>query len=136
MIASFVFVIMLVYTWQALNVDYLPVPQILRGGSSSNVGSGSENLVVQRFHEVSCPVPAGSSKPERIPVIRGRNASSSRYASGASLSSHANGGNDRVDGQATLSVPKVVAIVFFGRRKTVSILDCYLKVREERLRPR
>jgi hypothetical protein len=128
MIASFVFVLMLVYTWQALNVDYLPVPSVLRGGSSSSSGGG---LVVQRYHEVTCPAPAGGSNPGRIPVIRGRNVSSSRYATVSSSSSHANGGDNRVDGQATLSVPKVVALVFYGRRTTVSILDCYLKVRED-----
>lgn len=31
-----------------------------------------------------------------------------------------------------LEVKKIMGLVFFGRRVTVSILDCYLKVRPER----
>ncbi len=120
LIGSVVFLLMLVYTWHSLNLDsYLPMP-LLRGSNS---------VVVPRYHQVTCPVPAGGRQAERIPVIRGRNVTgSSHYYSAKSSSSHANGGDQHVDGQATLSVPKVVAIVFYGRRNTVSILDCYLKV--------
>lgn len=125
-LGSVVFVLMLVYTWHTLNIDsLLPMP-LLRGSNS---------VVVPRYHQVTCPVPAGGHQAERIPVIRGRNVSESRYASAPSSKSHVNGGNQPVDGQATLSVPKVVAMVFYGRRNTVSILDCYLKVRPANILP-
>lgn len=32
-------------------------------------------------------------------------------------------------------IPKVVGLVFFGRRATVSIMDCYLKVRASSASP-
>lgn len=34
-----------------------------------------------------------------------------------------------------VTAPKIIGLVFFGRRATVSILDCYLKVGSGRVKP-
>lgn len=109
-LASVLFLALLVYTWYTLNLESL-LPAPLRHAAAGSGHSQQIPVVVARMHEVTCPGPIGEQIPsKRIPVVRGRNVSSTTH------------------GQ-TLSVPKVVALVFYGRRLTVSILDCYLKVR-------
>lgn len=105
-LASVLFVALLVYTWHSLNLESLLPAPLLHGGSHKQVP-----FVAARMHEVTCPGPIGEQLPsKRIPVVRGRNVSSTTHGE-------------------TLSVPRVVVLIFYGRRSTVSILDCYLKVR-------
>ncbi|KAJ4144743.1 hypothetical protein LMH87_003614 [Akanthomyces muscarius] len=103
-LASVLFVALLVYTWHSLNLESLLPAPLLHGGTHKQVP-----FVAARMHEVTCPGPIGEQLPsKRIPVVRGRNVSSTTHGE-------------------TLSVPKVVVLIFYGRRSTVSILDCYLK---------
>ncbi|KAK8142563.1 hypothetical protein G3M48_008582 [Beauveria asiatica] len=102
-LVSVLFVALLVYTWHSLNLESLLPAPLLHGGHKQ------VPIVAARMHEVTCPGPIGEQIPsKRIPLVRGRNVSSTTH------------------GQ-TLSVPKVVVLIFYGRRNTVSILDCYLK---------
>lgn len=106
--ASVLFIALLVYTWHTLNIETLLPTPLSQGGHAKG------HSISTRFHDVTCPAPVGEEgKSKRIPVIRGRNAT--------------------VHG-STLAVPRVVVLIFYGRRNTVSILDCYLKVRTLRNR--
>lgn len=106
-LASVLFLALLVYTWHSLNLESLLPAPLLHGGHKQ------VPVVAARMHEVTCPGPIGEQLPsKRIPLVRGRNVSSTTHGE-------------------TLSVPKVVVLIFYGRRNTVSILDCYLKVRTE-----
>lgn len=102
-LASVLFLALLLYTWHSLRFEsFLPAPLL-------NGGHRQVPIVSVRPREITCPARVGKqSKLQPAPAIRGRSGSA-------------------VHGE-TLSLPKVVALVFYGRRSTVSILDCYLKV--------
>lgn len=107
-LASALFLILLIFTWRSLNLETLLPAPLLHGSHPSLFSSASA-----RYHQVTCPASLGDlGKQKLVPVIRGRNATNTPELA--------------IHGQ-TLDVPKVVVLLFYGRRSTVSLLDCYLR---------
>lgn len=102
------FVAMIIYVWQSHLVHHVEsfLPPVLHH---------SKPPPLPVHHEIRCPVGFGESMNAKSLPLR-KNSSIPHSP-------------DQKETEF-IQAPKVVALVFFGRRATVSVLDCYLKVRD------